>query len=144
MIHFTVGALAVIFDVHDRVLLVHKTYANKGWQLPGGFLEEGEAAPHALKRELREELNLSVDEFSLAGIYHKIYERNLSFVFLCTHLTGKPTPDRLEISEAGFFQFDALPHGLSTRSSLVVRDCLSRPSSPLLWSFSSPETLVES
>ncbi|SRR6266571_6836986 len=142
MTKFTVGALAVIVDKDGRILLVKKNYDNMGWQLPGGFLEEGESAQHALKRELREELDLSIDGITLAGIYHKVYENNLSIVFYCDRVTGNPTPDRKEISEVTYFESQALPKQLSARSRLVIRDCLSRPTIPLVWSFSAPETLI--
>jgi 8-oxo-dGTP diphosphatase len=60
-------AAAVIFHPDGRVLLAQrpagKPYAGY-WEFPGGKLEPGETARHALERELREELGLAVTHAS--------------------------------------------------------------------------------
>ena len=59
---FTVTAGAVVQDEEGRVLLLHHRYrAGSGWGIPGGFLEKGEQPEEALRRELREEVGLEVD-----------------------------------------------------------------------------------
>ena len=59
---FTVTAGALIFnDLGHVLLLKHRFRAGSGWGLPGGFLEAGEQPLDALRRELREELDLEVD-----------------------------------------------------------------------------------
>jgi len=142
VIRVTIGALAVIRDRQHRVLLVRTTYAGRRWQLPGGYLEDDELAVQALRRELREELSVEVEVESLAGIYHKIYERNFNLVFFCRPLRGHPTPDRREIEAAAFFALDSLPDGFSKRGRTIVTDCLLRRG-PFVWSFSSPEHLTD-
>lgn len=47
-------------DEHRRVLLCELTYKNE-WDLPGGVIEVGEAPAPGLVRELREELDVTVD-----------------------------------------------------------------------------------
>jgi len=54
---------AVVLGSDGRVLLVrraHDPYGGK-WDVPGGFLEEGEAPLDGLRRELREETGLEVE-----------------------------------------------------------------------------------
>src|ERR1044071_5215584 len=60
---FTVTAGAVIFNDKGEVLLLkHRFRAGSGWGVPGGFMEKGEQPIDALRRELREEIALEVDD----------------------------------------------------------------------------------
>jgi 8-oxo-dGTP pyrophosphatase MutT (NUDIX family) len=62
------SANAAVFDEAGRVLLVRHSY-RRGWHLPGGGVERGEAPEHAVRRELTEEVGLSGGRISLIGIY---------------------------------------------------------------------------
>ncbi|HEX3732616.1 MAG TPA: NUDIX domain-containing protein [Mycobacteriales bacterium] len=57
--NYTVGAVAVVRDEHQRVLLVRQPH-NHGWSLPGGLAERGEAPPQTAARELYEEVGISM------------------------------------------------------------------------------------
>ena len=60
---FAVTAGAIITDDSGRVLLLkHRFRPGTGWGMPGGFMEEGEQPEEALRRELREEIGLEVEE----------------------------------------------------------------------------------
>src|SRR4051812_33067248 len=52
----------VILDEDGRVLLLHRSGNPIQWELPGGKVEDGEAAEAAAKRELLEELGVHVSE----------------------------------------------------------------------------------
>lgn len=56
-------AVGVLFDADDRFLLTSrpegKVYAGY-WEFPGGKLEDGETVEAALRRELHEELGISI------------------------------------------------------------------------------------
>jgi 8-oxo-dGTP pyrophosphatase MutT (NUDIX family) len=49
----------LLFDEHDRVLLVDPTY-KPGWEFPGGVVEPGEPPARAGMREVTEELGLEL------------------------------------------------------------------------------------
>ena len=53
----TVASGVLLFDEHDRFLLVDPTY-KPGWEFPGGVVEPGEAPALAGVREVDEELGL--------------------------------------------------------------------------------------
>jgi 8-oxo-dGTP diphosphatase len=61
-------AAAALFDVSGRVLITqrpeHKQLGGL-WEFPGGKVELGEAPEHALARELKEELDLTVEPDAL-------------------------------------------------------------------------------
>jgi 8-oxo-dGTP pyrophosphatase MutT (NUDIX family) len=52
------GAGLIIRDSHDHVLLVHTTYGDQEWELPGGGLEPGEWPADGAVREVREEIGV--------------------------------------------------------------------------------------
>ncbi|MBB2494838.1 NUDIX hydrolase [Aquipseudomonas ullengensis] len=60
-------AAVCLLDEHGRLLLVRKR-ATRAFMLPGGKLEAGESPEAALRRELREELDLSLDEQPLQAL----------------------------------------------------------------------------
>ncbi|MDO0928981.1 NUDIX domain-containing protein [Streptomyces sp. TG1A-8] len=53
----TLAAGVLLFDEHDRVLLVDPTY-KPGWEFPGGVVERGEAPARAGIREVAEETGI--------------------------------------------------------------------------------------
>ncbi|WNI26281.1 NUDIX domain-containing protein [Streptomyces sp. ITFR-16] len=57
----TVAAGVLLFDEHDRVLLVDPTY-KPGWEFPGGVVEAGEAPAQAGIREVAEEIGIHLPQ----------------------------------------------------------------------------------
>ena len=69
---FTVTVAAMLFDQRDRVLLLEHVFrADEGWGVPGGFINKGENPEAALRRELREEINVEIEDVKM------IFCRNL-------------------------------------------------------------------
>jgi NADH pyrophosphatase NudC (nudix superfamily) len=58
--HNTAGAVSCILQCRGQILLVKRNYPPKKgyYDLPGGFIDYNESAESALRRELREELEL--------------------------------------------------------------------------------------
>ncbi|MFB9387754.1 NUDIX domain-containing protein, partial [Pseudonocardia petroleophila] len=62
-----VAAGALFFDEQGRILLVHPTYKDT-WDIPGGYVEQGESPAAACRRELKEELNIDCTPIKLLAV----------------------------------------------------------------------------
>jgi len=87
---------AVIYDQARRVLVAQRP-AGKAlagqWEFPGGKTEPGESDECALRRELHEELGVSVDAARpLLELAHEYSERHVQLVvWLVERFSGAPT-----------------------------------------------------
>lgn len=78
----------------DKILLVsHIKNGDIYWLLPGGGVEYGESLKDALKREFREELNISIDVGELAMVFDSIDPEGsrhiVNICFKCTFAGGE-------------------------------------------------------
>src|SRR6185503_13165189 len=81
---FAVTAGAVVTDKRGRVLLLkHRFRPGSGWGMPGGFIEEGEQPEAALRRELREEIGLEIEEPKLLTVRAFKEPKQVEIVFSC-------------------------------------------------------------
>jgi mutator protein MutT len=74
--HSMPTASALVDDGGGRVLLSRRAvdpFAGK-WDVPGGFLEEGEHPMDCVRRELREEAGIGLVDLRLLGIWMDRYE----------------------------------------------------------------------
>lgn len=123
------GAATVI--VRDgRVLLVHHTYGELNWELPGGGADPGESAEQAALREALEEVGVALTIERMTGVYWEPHGALgwHHFVFRASLAPGSPEPyaaDRTEISECGWFAVDALPRPMSDFTARRIEDALS-------------------
>lgn len=117
------GAAAIITNAHGEVLLVHHTYGARNWELPGGGREPGESALDAVVREVHEETKLTVFRSDLVGVYYEPANDSHHFTFQCTVADeSQPEPDRLEISECGFWPIAALPRPITDFTARQITD----------------------
>jgi 8-oxo-dGTP diphosphatase len=109
-------ASAFILDEEGRILLARRaTEPDLGsWDVPGGFLEEGEDPIDGLRRELREETGLEIDVGAFVGAFSDTYGDGpeaiyvLNLVWEAGIASGEPVAAD-DVSELAWFQKDALP-----------------------------------
>lgn len=101
-------ASALITNNKGQVLLVKRGIKPKFgyWDLPGGFLEEGEDPIQGLKREIKEELGVEINDIKYLGIYMDWYEcgynmSTLNIIYLTKIKFGKIRP----MSDVGGIQW---------------------------------------
>jgi 8-oxo-dGTP pyrophosphatase MutT (NUDIX family) len=99
----------------DRVLLVRHTYGRDDWDLPGGAMKSGEEPVHAARREIREELGVTIDDWRSLGVItgRADYRHDTLHCFQAPLGELQLTLDGTEIDRAGWFERPALPPNLS-------------------------------
>ncbi|HEX8164008.1 MAG TPA: NUDIX domain-containing protein [Pyrinomonadaceae bacterium] len=112
---FTVTAGAVVVDDEGRVLLLKHVYRRgSGWGIPGGFMEKGEQPEAAIRRELREEAGLEVDDARLVAVRSITAAQQVEILYAARARRGaRACAASAEVSRAAWFGRDALPPGLS-------------------------------
>ena len=97
-----VAVSGVVRDRAGRVLLVRTP--RRGWEPPGGQVEEGEELLAALQREIQEESGCEVRVGRLVGAYSNLAAPPgvLILAFLCEHAGGEPCAGH-ECLDAGWF-----------------------------------------
>ena len=109
---FTVTAGAIIFNQAGEILILkHRFRAGSGWGLPGGFLERGEQPIDALRRELREELDLEIEDVEIFTARSFRKPKQVEVLFR-GRANGPVKPRTMEVERAEWFSLDALPEGL--------------------------------
>ena len=124
---FTVTAGAVIRDERGRVLLLRHVFRRgSGWGIPGGFLARGEQPDEAVRRELREETGLALEEVELAFVRTLARPHQVEVIFRCrmraAALEGRE--ESLEIDRAEWFERDALPEGIGDDQRRLIARAL--------------------
>ena len=109
---FTVTAGAVIFnDKREVLLLKHRFRAGSGWGLPGGFMEQGEQPSDALRRELRDEIGLEVDDVEMFAARSFRKPKQVEVLFRA-RANADVKSLTIEVERAEWFALDSLPEGL--------------------------------
>ena len=84
---------AAIIDDEGKVLCAQRGYGSLigKWEFPGGKIKPGETDSEALKREIKEELNIEIDVKDLIDDnYYEYEDFNISLrIYKCKYLSGK-------------------------------------------------------
>jgi 8-oxo-dGTP diphosphatase len=118
---FTVTAGALIFDDQGRILLLEHVFRpDSGWGIPGGFLSKGEQPEAALRRELREEIGIEVENVEMLFVRTLPKPRQIEIYFRARAI-GRPEPCSFEIKSAGWFSLDDLPPEVSKDQHRLIQ-----------------------
>jgi len=96
-----VAAAGYVEDANGNLLLV-KTH-HRGWDTPGGQIENGENLEEGLLREILEESGITATVRCLVGVYSNVGQHlgydgvthtptKVVFDFICDYVSGEPTP----------------------------------------------------
>ncbi len=114
----------VIIGQGDDIYLIKRRNPPLGWALPGGFVDQGESAEDAARREVKEETGLDVMLHYMLGVYSQP-DRDPRFhtatVVYIARATGVPKAgdDAETISQ---FSIEHLPEELCFDHAQILSD----------------------
>ncbi|MDR1248373.1 MAG: NAD(+) diphosphatase [Treponema sp.] len=105
------AVIVLITNDRDEALLAHNAnFVNRVYSLIAGFVEAGESLESAVKREIREEVNIEVDRIQYAASQPWPFPNSLMLGFTARHAGGEIHPDGTEILDAQWFSRETLPN----------------------------------
>ncbi len=111
-------------DETGGVVLIRRNRAPLGWALPGGFIEYGESAEEAARREALEETGLEVGGLTQFRVYSSPdrdpRHHTLTVVFSAS--AQGPLKSGDDAAEARVFGWDEIPTDLCFDHSRILRD----------------------
>jgi ADP-ribose pyrophosphatase YjhB (NUDIX family) len=123
------GVTVLVIDRHSRFLMVE---SDNIWKLPGGFIELGESAEEACRREILEETGINIGNLQLIGIFSgknyftKLPNGDEYYPITLAYVTedirsGDLKPDEDEIQKVQFFKWSAFPEDLCERDRQIFQ-----------------------
>jgi len=101
-----VAVSALVRNEHGHVLMVRTHLRSESWEIPGGFVDAGEALDAAVCREFLEETSVVIRPLGISGVYYNERIHVLSVVFHAEYVSGDITIQPEEILEAKFLDID--------------------------------------
>ncbi len=91
------SAATVVLNEKGEILLIKGP--RRGWEMPGGQVEEGESLTNAAIRETKEESGIEIEVLKFCGIYQNVDASICNTLFLARPIGGKLTtsPESLEV-----------------------------------------------
>jgi 8-oxo-dGTP diphosphatase len=119
---------AIIITKDDKVLLMKRKgpHGHGTWSTPGGHLDFGETPEECAAREAKEEVGLDVIDVRFRAVTNDVFEsegKHYITIWMDGNSTGEPTiASEREISEIGWFAWDALPQPLFLPLENLVKE----------------------
>ena len=98
-----VSAATVVINERQEILLLKGP--KRGWEMPGGQVEEGESLKEAAIRETMEETGIEVEILTFCGIFQNVQRSICNTLFMAKPVGGKLTTSS-ESLEVGFFPLE--------------------------------------
>ncbi|WP_067727405.1 NUDIX hydrolase [Oceanobacillus damuensis] len=94
--HFVSAATIVLNDANEILLIKGP---RRGWEMPGGQVEEGESIKNAAIRETKEETGIDIEIEKFCGIFQNVSGSICNTLFLAKAIGGERTtgPESLEV-----------------------------------------------
>jgi ADP-ribose pyrophosphatase YjhB (NUDIX family) len=121
---FTVSVGAIVINNEDKILLLdHVLRPAAGWGIPGGFIDADESPVQAIRRELREEIGLEIENIEM--LHFKTTKRHIE-ILLSAQTAHAGKVQSFEIKQLGWFDYENMPQSLSTVHKQIIKEVLSK------------------
>jgi ADP-ribose pyrophosphatase YjhB (NUDIX family) len=119
----------VVANEQEEILLVFRK-DTENWGLPGGYMELGETFEETIRREIREELSITIKSLKFHGLfsgdefYHeypngdKVY--SIIALFEAYNVDRDFKVDNEEISKFKFFNKNTFPDNMTTTTKVLL------------------------
>ncbi len=101
--HRLATSVAVI-NKENQLLLIKNW--KRGWEFPGGYVENGESVKAAAVREVKEEAGIEIQLIKFCGITQNVKTSRCTLVFLGEPVNNGPLIARDDAVDAGYFSID--------------------------------------
>jgi 8-oxo-dGTP diphosphatase len=128
-----VSAATIVMNENREILLIKGP--RRGWEMPGGQVEEGESLTDAAIRETKEESGIDVEIVAFCGVFQNVKRSICNTLFLARPVGGEPTtsPESLEV---GFFPIEeALEMVTHSNFRERIEHCLNEGQQPFYVEF---------
>ncbi|MGP9039854.1 NUDIX hydrolase [Cytobacillus kochii] len=98
-----VSAATIVLNDHNEIQLIKGPL--RGWEMPGGQVEEGESITEAAIRETKEESGIDVEIIRFCGIFQNVEKSICNTLFLAKPTGGEPTTSSESLA-VGYFPID--------------------------------------
>jgi len=104
---FTVSVVAIITNDRNEILILDHYFRLKfSWGLPGGFINRGEKPIDAIRREIKEETDLELENVKLVKVRN--VGKHIEILFRAKGV-GEAKVSSREIRAVNWFTLDKLP-----------------------------------
>ena len=117
---FTVSAAVIMTNNRNEVLLLdHLIRPNSGWGIPGGFMKHGEQPAEGIRREIREETGIEMNNLRMFRV--RTLGRHLEILFTAAS-DGTPEIKSKEIKGFGWFGRGQMPEELNSAQKALIEE----------------------
>lgn len=111
-----------LIENSERFLLTRLGYAHKKWTVPGGGVKKNETWEAAIRREVFEEVGITLGEIREIGEYNNVveYKRDTVHVFHAIVPSAEFKIDGMEVVEAQWFSRTDFPADRVTRVDKLI------------------------
>ena len=110
-----------ILENNGKILMIRRTYGTDKWVFPGGAIKANETIENAVRREIQEDLDITLDQLrSLGSFTQTIHHRQETLhCFAGTISSNSLRLDKEKIQEVRWFDISELPELTPVSNSVI-------------------------